>query len=157
LANHIYVICRSADVIPMSELQNHIATLGLLDERPRFDPSAMSAEAGNADWSVFQIVYREGKRPIHVFRLTGNELKPAIEDAMEFFSENCEPDDHRDVAERIRTCRQMIHFELGLEVPDDVWEMLDATESYIASSLDGIVFASDGFYDSDLQPICQVE
>lgn len=158
LANHLYVFCRSGDTLPLKELGNHIATIGLLDETPRFKPTLDSPEANDPNWTYVEVVHSPGKRPIQLHRVNGAEdMAPAISDALEALSENCEPKDHPDLDQRIRQCRQIFHFELGLQLPDDVWEALDATQSYIAKALDGIIYASNGFYDNDLEPICEWE
>jgi hypothetical protein len=155
LANHIYIFCRSTDVITLKELGHYVATIGLLDERPRFDPPLDSPAADDPEWTFLKVVYKADKRPIQIDRRFKPErMAPAIEDALSELADNDCSDEHPELVERIHSCRQIFHFELGLELTDDCWEMLDATESHIATILDGVVFASDGFYDNDLEAIC---
>lgn len=154
MANHIYIFCRSTDVIPMKELGTYIATIGLLDETPSFDPPLDSPDAQDPKWTYLKVVYNPDERPIQIHRsFEPEDMAPAIEDALTMLSDNDASEEHPELIEHIRSCRQIFHFELGLELPDDCWEMLDATESYIATALDGVVFASDGFYEKDLEPI----
>jgi hypothetical protein len=80
-------------------------------------------------------------------------MAPVIDDALSVLSDNAPLEKRLEFVERVRSCRQIFHFELGWELTDACWEMLDATEAYIARILDGIVFASEGFYDRDPQPI----
>jgi hypothetical protein len=158
LPNRLYVLCRSGDTIPMKELTDHIATGGLLDEDPTFKPKPDSADANDPQWSYLEIVHSPSKRPIQVNRLTGpGDMMPVISDSQSDLTEHCDPNEHPDLEQRIRECRQVFYFELGLDVPDDVWEMLDSAMSYIAKSVDGIVYASDGFFDEDLEPLCKWE
>ncbi len=39
-------------------------------------------------------------------------------------------------------------------LPDEVWQMLDAVESHVASELDGVIYVPDeGFYDKGLKKV----
>jgi hypothetical protein len=142
-------------LISLTQLGHYIATIGLLDESPQFDPPLDSPAANDPQWSFLNMVYKAEKRPIQISRrFESEQMAPAIEDALTALVDHDCSDDHPELVERIRSCRQIFHFELGFELPEDCWEMLDATESYIATELDGVVFASEGFYDIDLEPIC---
>ncbi|WP_257448852.1 hypothetical protein [Archangium lipolyticum] len=60
--------------------------------------------------------------------------------------------------QRIRESRQLFTFEVEpLQMKEDAWEMLDATEACVARVRDGVVFvAGEGVYDASLQPICRL-
>jgi hypothetical protein len=154
VANHICVFCRSAELLSLKDIGNYIEEGALLDEDPQFTPRLDSSDASASDWTYLEIVYRPDKRPVQLHRLIGAErMAPMIEDALRALSDHAILEKHPELVERLRSCRQIFHFELGWELTDDCWEMLDATEAYIARKRDGVVFASEGFYNKDLQPI----
>jgi hypothetical protein len=155
MANHILVFCASPAPLSLREVGEYIATIGLLDKPPRFTPALASTEALDPAWSYLEITYQEGKRPIQLHRMfEADEMAPSIDDALEMLGEHGLRDEHPALVRQIQTARQIFHFELALTLPDDCWEALDALESHIATRLDGVVFASEGFYDQDLEPIC---
>ena len=155
MANHIYIFCSSAAAISAKEIGHYMATIGLLDEKPVFEPTLDSAEGSDPQWTYLKITYKANKRPIQLHRtFDAQDMAPAIEDALAAIAEHCPKPDDSGLTAKVEACRQILHFELGLELTDDCWEALDATQAYVAEKLQGIVFASNGFYDADLEPIC---
>ena len=60
------------------------------------------------------------------------------------------------VAEKLRRTRQVVSIEIFPDrVDDDVWEMLDVLQAYLARELDGLVVTDDGVYDAGLQKIAE--
>jgi hypothetical protein len=60
------------------------------------------------------------------------------------------------VAGKLRRTRQVVSIEIFPDrVDDDVWEMLDVLQAYLARQLDGLVVTDDGVYDAGLQKIAE--
>jgi hypothetical protein len=155
MANHIYVFCASAELMSMQAVGQYIATIGLLDGVPSFAPPLESPAALDPAWVYLSVTYQNDKRPIQVHRsFTPEDMAPALEDALTMLDENGLTGEHPELVQALHASRQVFHIELGLEVPEDCWEMLNALESHIATSRQGVIVASDGFYDHNLKPIC---
>ena len=155
MANHIHIFCASPEQLSMRSVGQYMATIGLLDGVPTFDPPLESAEALDPLWVHLSVTYQAGKRPIQLHRMFEPEdMAPALQDALTMLDDHGLASQHPEIVQAIQGTRQIFHFELGLELPDDCWEMLDALEAHIAKSLKGLVFTSEGFYDAELEPIC---
>jgi hypothetical protein len=154
MANWIYVCCRSTASLSYAQLEDLMGHMGFLDHPAVFEPPIDERNRVDPEWSSFTVRYDPKKRRIVVRHLTSDaELAPILEDLRDMIS-GAEPDARRgEVVERLDSLAQAYTFELPDDLPDDVWEMLDMTESFIARERDGIVIAEDGAYDANLKPI----
>lgn len=151
MANHIYVHCRSAEMLTYGEIVEQISD-GYFESTPRFNPPCDGEHAARADWSNFEVIWHPDRRPIFVERITSPDLLKAIADEAAEKFEDFEIEDKHQLVARLRESRQTFHFEFG-ELTDEAWEMLDDLESYLASRLDGVVESLEGFFDADLDPL----
>jgi hypothetical protein len=154
------VSCRSERSIPRRTLYDFLWEGIYFDRTPNFDPPRESPEAASPDWAVFSVEYAPGKQPILFFRHTGEDpsVRENVDEAIEKLEANGEAAHHPDLVERLRRTRQIISIEVDeLGAPDEVFQMLDALEPYLAQQLDGISYISGaGFYDANNQLIASV-
>ena len=151
MPNHNYVMCRDARSMTLAQVGEFIADGSLLDEAPVFEPPLASA-ALTPNLTSLSFRYRAEKRPVVIVRLTElDEIAEVVAEAIATLREH--QIDRTELVARLSETRQIFHFELGLELTDDCWEALDATECYVAKLLDGVVFAAGGFYDRNLKAI----
>lgn len=151
MANHIYIYCKADHGVEYRDVVEHIEIMGPDDVE--IDPPAEGTAATNREWTFFEVRYAKEKRPIQVERLVGTDVPAMIDDALERLEGGT--GDSAKVREHLRATRQVIHFELG-DVPDEVWDMLDETELFVAQRLDGIIGASEGFYDAQLAQLVEI-
>jgi hypothetical protein len=152
MANHIYIYCKAEHGLEYRDVVERLEIEG--PDEIEIDPRPEGELATSKEWGFFAVNYRKDKRPIHVERLTGDEVPEMIEEALERLEEGTGETDR--VREHLRATRQVIHFEMG-DIPDEVWDMLDETELFIATQLDGIIGAAEGFYDDELTQIVEIE
>jgi len=57
------------------------------------------------------------------------------------------------LVERLRQTRQELVLHFSSDISEDCWAMLDCLEAFVARKLDGVVYATEGIYDQELQPL----
>lgn len=152
MANHIYIYCKADHGLEYRDVVERIDSTGPDDIT--IDPPSQGEPATSREWDFFAVTYRETKRPVQIERITGDDVPSMIDDALDRLDEGTGETDR--VREHLRATRQVFHIELG-DVPDEVWNMLDETELFIASKLDGIIGANEGFYDAELSQLVEIE
>ena len=154
MPNFIHVLCRSPEPVTYAELGDFMANMGFLDEDATFEPPLDGPAAKRHEWGMMSMRYRPDKRPIQVQHwITQEEIQPTVAEIMERMEDNDLSDDHQDIVERLKEAKQGFEFELDAELPDDVWEMLDATEAWLCRERDGIILAHEGVFDAKLNQI----
>jgi hypothetical protein len=154
MANSIYILCCSSAPLTYGEIEDYMGHMGFLDEPATFVPPVDASNRGDAQWASFELWFHPDRRPIQVSHwMTRDELEPTLEELREQIADDAPEDVAGVLLERLDRVHQAVAFEFGLDPPRDVWEMLDATEAYLASTYDGIIVASEGIYDAQLKPI----
>ena len=154
MANWIYVCCRAGSPLTYAQLEDIMGHMGFLDHPAVFEPPIDEHNSADPKWSSFIVRCDPKKRPIVVRHLTSDaELAPLLEDLRDMVSEAGPDTRSGEVLRRLEDLSQAYTFELPDDLPEDVWEMLDVTECFIARERDGIVIAEDGAYDANLKPI----
>ena len=144
------MFCRDKRPVRRAELEDFMGHWGWLDEPARFEPPLDESVGADSEWGYFELWYRDGKRPIQVRHwITRDEIQPTIDELKEEFKDALS--DHPEVAKHLSETRQAFVFEMGADLPEDVWEMLDVTEAFLARERDGIVVAWEGIYDAQLK------
>jgi hypothetical protein len=92
----------------------------------------------------FAVKYQPDKRPIDVQRWT-DEMTATLDEIVEEHTLD------EELTARLRQSRQAFVFEVPGDPPEDVWDMLAATEAFLARERDGIVVADEGIYDAELR------
>jgi hypothetical protein len=142
-----------------SELAMFIRDGWFFDEPVRFKPAIEGAWVADPQWNSAEIHYQKGKRPVIVEHLLeATRVSEEVQEALESIRGAGPFQRHADLVQRIRACQQVFIFEVdSVSATEECWMMLDATESFLARSRDGVVFvAGEGFYDASLQLICTV-
>ncbi|MBA3458806.1 MAG: hypothetical protein H0T46_02515 [Deltaproteobacteria bacterium] len=152
MANHIYIYCKADHGLEYRDVVERIDTTGPDDIT--IDPPSEGELATSKEWDFFAVTHGTSKRPVQIQRITGDDVRPMIDDALERLDDGTGETDR--VREHLRATRQVFHIELG-DVPDEVWNMLDETELFIARKLDGIIGANEGFYDAELSQLVEIE
>ena len=153
MANVIYIYCRLDRPVTYRQLEDHMGHMGFLDEPAVFHPPLDSVDADDPKWDSFTCTYRPGKRPIVVRHwITPEEIEPTLQELRDVLERQQSPNMLR-VAAHLAHTRQVFVFEMPDDLPEDVWEMLDATEVFLARECDGLVAADEGIYDTELQPV----
>lgn len=154
MANHIYIYCTSTEVPAYRPLVQHMTIWG--PEGLVFDPpiaADVKDQPNPDDWTAFDIRWAPDRRPILVERIFGDDLFPEmIEEAIERL--DGASGDLARVRAHLKASRQLIHVELG-DIPEEIFEMLDATEIYLSDELGGLVGAYEGFFDARLHQIVE--
>lgn len=145
MANPIYVCCRSSAPVTYGELEDFMGHMGFLDEDARFEPPLDDGNRNDAAWRGFKVHVHGAKQPIAVRHwTTRDQFGPTLDELREEIED-------KTIASHLGATQQVIVFDLPAELPQDAWEMLDATEAHLAQRLDGIVVADDGVYDAKLE------
>jgi hypothetical protein len=154
MATRIYVLCRSDAPFTYGELEDYINHWGWLDSPARFEPLLNEQSAKDTSWSSFEVYYHPDQRAIRISRrTTSDEMEPVLSDIDEQLEDVDDSDRKRDIEARIKQTRQLFTFEVPGDPPEDVWEMLSATEALIARERDGIIFADEGVYDAEMNQL----
>jgi hypothetical protein len=155
MATRIHVACRSSSAVTDAELADYMAHMGFLDEPPTIAPTLAQMGAGDPQWRSFELGYLPDKRPIVVrHHVTRDAMAPAFEDLRERLEDVAEAQ-ARTIGERLDHTAQLFVFEVPDDLPQDVWEMLDATEAFLARERDGIVIAEEGVFDAELNQLVE--
>ncbi len=151
----IEVLCRSNQIMTRQAIIDFVNGGAYFDEAPRFVPPAGSDDAVASAWIFLEIHYQPDKRPVQISHYAnGTELTDIKQEASDQVIAMGLASPFPELEERLLTSRQAFVIEVGfVDVPEDCWEMIDALNAFLARTLDGVVHASDGFYDQDLQPI----
>jgi len=154
MAITIYVLCSSDAPMTHGEVEDYMGHMGFLDEPATFRPPVDEHNRGDANWSSFELWYRADQRPIQVSHwITVDELEPTLSELRDEIADEAPTSVLETLLPRLARIRQAVVFELGGDPPRDVWEMVDATETFIAGKYDGVIVAGEGVYDQQLKPI----
>lgn len=152
MANRIYLFCGSSRQISYDEIIEQMGHMGFLDQPARFEPPVEEGNKARTDWGAFELHYREGRRPITVEQITDDvEIRTVLSEICEKFDDEPKSSVRAMLKERLQSAKHGLMFELPDELPEDVWEMLDATEGYFAGVCDGVIVAHEGVFDANLQ------
>jgi len=149
MATWINVLCRAAEPVTYAELADVMNNMGGLDEAAELSPPANGPDSG--DWGLVSVRYAPTKRPVIVHqKVTREEMEPSFEDLREKIEDL--PAEHRATLEAWMAATQRLFiFEVQGDPPDDVWEMLAVTQSFLARERDGIVVADEAVYNAALE------
>ena len=145
----IHVFCRSSDALSLGEVMDFIQDGVFFDDAPEIRGDN---ERGATSWAI-DVIYDAQIRPVQISFGEADETTSAtIEELLEEHSP-AEPA----LAERLRQTRQELVLHFSSDISDDCWAMLDCLEAFVARKLDGVVYASEGIYDQELQPLWRFE
>jgi hypothetical protein len=145
----IHVFCCSGETLSRAEVIDFVED-GVFFDNSKFQPE--ENYGGESSW-VLEIIYNTEKRPIQLSINTADEV--TRETIQEIISEHVKgqltPEQEALIAKLNQTL-QHFQIEIGV-ISEECWMMLDCLEAFIANKLDGIVYADEGIYDKDLQPL----
>jgi hypothetical protein len=158
MSHYLRVLCRSEEPLLRAELASFIRDGWFFDTPPRFQPAMDGPEAQYPEWDRFEIHPPGSQRPIVLHHAAPDVLVDSVEELLQTLRDAGLEESHASLIQRIRESRQLFTFEIDpLQMKDDAWEMLDATEACVARGRDGVVFVSgEGVYDASLQPLCRL-
>ncbi|RKR87027.1 hypothetical protein BDK92_1299 [Micromonospora pisi] len=141
------IFCTSDARLTPSEIAERADETWYGDGEPSYSPQPGDDPA----WRRLEMRLPGIGRPIVFLRNVGaEETQLYVDEALAEPPAPLPPE----VAQRIRATRQIVGIELWPEsLNDDAWELLDLVQSFIASTLDGLLVTGDGVYDAGLQPI----
>jgi len=152
MANRIYLICAESTPIAYGQIVDQMGHMGFLDNPARFEPELREDNKGDTHWSAFELHYRPDAEPITVEQIGDrDELQVVIAELREKLDDESASSLRASLSGRLSAAAHGLILELPDELPDDVWEMLDATEGYVAEICNGLIFAHEGVFDSNLQ------
>ncbi len=152
MANRIYLICAKSTPIAYGQIIDQMGHMGFLDNPARFEPELNKDNKDNAHWSAFELHYRPDVEPITVEQIgDGGELQTVIAELREKLDDESASPLRMSLSGRLSAATQGLILQLPDALPDDVWEMLDATEGYFAKVCNGLIFSHEGVFDSNLQ------
>jgi|GEM_PF-1443283 len=156
MSQYLRILCRSERPLPRSEIGNFIHEGWFFNAPPRFEPMLDATESAHLEWTRFEVHPTGAGRPIVLHYATQDVLANSIAEIIQTLLDAGLEASHAALLQRIRASRQLITIEIEpLRMTDDDWEMLNATEAFVARSRDGVVFVSgEGVYDAALQPLC---
>jgi hypothetical protein len=106
------------------------------------------------DWSAFEFHYRERATAITVEQISPSaELRDIVAELHEKLDQEPASAVKSTLLQQLEASRHGLLFELPDDLPDDVWEMLDATEAYFADVCEGFIVAHEGLFDANLNLI----
>jgi hypothetical protein len=148
----IRIWCRSPRPITRMEISDFILEGEYFDE-PQFTPSTNSPDARAESWESLVLQYEPGEKPVSFTRNAGNTLPREELEQLRFLLEHSKiSKPQQEVSQRLKELAQIISIEVNPDLPDDVWEMLNGVEAFVARKLDGIIYDPDtGFYDKNLK------
>jgi len=149
----IYLFCADSAAIDPLGIEAFIEEGAYFDDDPGF-----YVNFGNHGWNKIEITPATGQPPINIHRLTESQhINPYIQQAISALEEAGRAKKHADLAAFLQHIQQVFLFEIDNEsLSDDVWEMLDNLEAWMAHERKGVVYvAGEGFYNADLNPICK--
>ena len=151
MTNRIYMIFAKSTRISYGQIVDQMGHMGFLDNPARFEPELGDHNRGDTHWSALELHYRADGAPITVEQIDdADELRTVIAELREKLDDESSSSLHASILQRLSAASHGLIFELPEELPDDVWEMLDATEGYFAEICDGLIFAHEGVFDSNL-------
>ena len=119
-------------------------------------PSPSAPESLLDDWDSLALAFSSEERRVILTRFTGSALfRQEIDELISLVSACAQSEQQKNVQRRLREIAQvfLIHFDPSTLAARD-WRALDKLESFLAHSLDGIIYApGEGFFNSDLQRI----
>ncbi len=158
MSQYLRVLCRSEEPLSRAEIGGFIREGYFFDAPPRFVPALEDPEAARPEWERFEVHPPGSRRPIVLHHAAHDVLRDSVEEIAQTLLDAGLGGSHAPLIQRIRASRQLITFELEpSQLTEDAWELLDATEAYVARLRDGVVFVSgEGIYDAALHPLCKL-
>src|SRR6266851_487495 len=151
MSQFIRILCRSRASLSRWKIVEFINDGVFFEEPIEFVPPDQ-VELQRSEWSELRLIYSHSRRPIIFHRNYEDDLVSTEVAELEEVLRSSGPDS-RKIRDHLRDVVQTIAIEFAPEgLPEDVWRMLDAIESYIASELDGMIYVpGEGFYDKGLK------
>lgn len=147
-----HIFCRSAAALSSEELAEYVADSWYGDGSPN-----ITSTPDGTVWHELIVEFSDApSQRVELLLDSAPEVMAGLFD--EFLDEHgarVPPE----VADLVRSSEQVVSIGLGPDLPsDDVWELLDQTQAFIAGRLDGILAISgEGVYDRDLQLLVDLD
>lgn len=156
MSQYLRILCRSNEPLSRAALARFIRDGGFFDAAPRFEPPSDTAEAAAPEWEHFEIHPPGSTRPIVLHHAAPKTLADSVEELLTTLRDAGLEQSHPALIQRLRDSQQLFTFDIDpRHMTEEAWEMLDATEAFVARSRDGVLFvAGEGIYDAALQLIC---
>lgn len=157
MGTFVEVFCGSGAPMTRQRIIDFVTEGTFFDDEPQFVPQSGTSDAARADWQYLGIYHGPDRKPVMVRRYTDPGKVAALAgDAVAQLRGVQAVFDRDALEQRLRASAQVFDFSIDPEeMTDESWEMVDVLERYLARSLDGVLYASDGFYDRELEPICK--
>jgi len=158
MAIWINVLCSSDEPVTYAELEDVMGHMGWLDKPAVFDPPLDEKNRTDPHWGSFRVKYAPDKRPIVVHHyITREEMEPTLSDIRDKLEEVDDSEAKREVVKRLDETRQMLQFEIPDDLPQDVWEMCDAAEAFLARERDGLIVSDEGVFDGEMNQLVRFD
>lgn len=147
----ISVLCRSNDRLKVETIAEFLEDGVFFEQEP-----TLQVSVGNVTKGVFELIeirYHKSKRPILLS--VDRDVTEELEELADVARESGSP---KQLLKRIAETKQIFAVEIDQpNLTEEAWAFCDCLEAYVASLLDGIVYAQDdGFYDKKLKLIQRV-
>jgi hypothetical protein len=157
MAIWINVLCRCADPVTYSELEDVMGHMGWLDRPAEFDPPLDEKNGTDPNWGSFRVKYASDKRPIVVHHfIKQEEMEPTLSDIRDKLEDFDDSEQKQEIVRRAKETRQMFQFEIPGDLPQDVWEMCDQAEAFLARERDGIIVSDEGVFDGEMKQLLRL-
>ena len=154
----LYIMCRSEKPLTRNQISAWTVEVAVLGPKPQIIPPVGDPEGDDPDWEYLEITYRKKKRPIQIHRVTtAANVRERVGEILETMEHEDVVSDYPDIVARLKETRQYFWIELGFNVSEHGWELIDITQSFIAQELDGIVVSDEGIFNAGLEPIIRYE
>jgi hypothetical protein len=151
------MFCLSGQAVTRRGIAEFIFEGSFFEHAPVFEPALDDAACQEGSWSALVVRYAPQRRPVRFERNVGDELVgQEVREVVQILDRWKMAPFQQETLSRLRATVQVISIEVDRQTASgDCWEMVDAVAAFLASTLDGIVYAPDeGFFDKNLQPIC---
>ena len=158
MSYYLRVLCKSATPVLRSGIIAFVREGVYFEAEPEFAFSAQDGGENAPEWDILKIYYDPQKRPITLTNTGENILlREELRELREATSE-IEPGSEARVLQHLDATRRIIAIEIDPEsLSESAWAMLDCLQSFLASRLDGMIFAPDeGYYDAALQLVARI-
>jgi len=147
----VEVFCRSEGSFTIREIAQVFQDSGSFEDDLIFFPPLDDPKADSEDWAGMGIDYERGKEEISVYRYVKKEKDFAVllEETLGIQEKHLEP--LPDVEAHLKESKLIYVFEYDETfIDDDAERLITVLCKNIANRLDGVVSASEGFYDKDM-------
>jgi hypothetical protein len=155
LSTYIRIFCSLDDPVTRADIAAF-----LVEEKhfraPVFDPSPDSKEADSPDWKEMRIVYDPAKRPLSIFRNSGDEmLREEKAEAKEEIQRIKDTESRRNLSKWLDLSKQVFAIEIDdVGATEPCWDAAESIERHLAQFLDGFIFVpAEAIYDPELERI----